>query len=178
MNWKKIKAQIISTFIDGLIGQIFATVSFAFIISAFVTPTKRFVPILLTIIRNPFWLSVLIVFLVLLVIRNSYIESINRLQISEDYFSSGYTNRKFTQLFDNYEIVSEVALTYPAFEGQYQVARVMDVDHICCPECKQNLIEKRSKITGRYIHYCPFGHTKFSNKFSNHTMEQHQLIDL
>ena len=174
---KKIITYILDKILDNLLGQVSFIFLINIIVSIIITPTKNLFPVLLTIVRNPYWLSSLFIILALLVTRHTYIKSIDRLQLPVEHVIFGDpTIGTIKKNYVKYEFIFPITQN-PTYRGSW-IINAIDVEPIRCPDCRQDLIQKRSIITGRYTHYCPYGHNKFSNKLSNNTMEQRELTYL
>ncbi|KAF0444193.1 hypothetical protein O9Z69_01235 [Pediococcus pentosaceus] len=176
--FSKLFYQLTGALIDHMVSSISLVVIISFVASALVTPTKNFLAIINTIIRNPYWLvgMLVVILLVLLlpIIRSAYIKSIDRKQEPFSFYISGneadgilsFKNEDYLLVFN---IVNELGY------NNDQHMRVISVQPLQCPICKVSLIEKRGLIMGSYIHYCPTKHVRFTNEYSNYTMEQRAL---
>lgn len=176
--FSKLFYQLTGALIDHMVSSISLFVIINFVVSALVTPTKNFLAIINTIIRNPYWLvgMLLVILLVLLlsIIRYVHIKSIDRLQEPFSLYISGNEANGIVS-FENecYLLVFNTVNEYGYKDGTHMKA--IGIQPLQCPICRGDLIEKRSLITGFYTHYCPIKHVSFTNKYSNYTMEQRAL---
>lgn len=172
--FSKLFYQLTSALIDRLAVSIPLVLVINFGVSYLVTPTKNFLAIINTIIRNPYWLVIMLLVILLLIIRFTFIKSINRLQKSQSLYINGNKGDGILDFGnEDYLFRFNVVNEYGCNNDLH--IRAIGIQNPWCPICKDDLIEKRSLITGLYKHYCPEKHVSFTNKYSNYTMEQRAL---